>query len=240
MSDPTPEVLAEHWQALYALPHFTVIDDTRYVSVGDAARLIAERVEAAVTEARAENHPADEPAWSELIRAAGEEAERAHKAETERDAALARAEELEPLTKFVDRHGWIVGTSYMVGEATDHVVHAEPCDCDEDEESVGTACMAASESYRGLLHDEGAHGMSVVGMLQGPNDINERLRRCEDDHEDELAAALARIGDLERDLAFAQLVVTEARSWCSDDWNAALWRTLCLFDDRGASGGEPL
>lgn len=54
---------------------------------------------------------------------------------------------------------------YMVGTWTDHVVHAEPCDCDEDEEVVGDRCMEVSGGYRALLTDGGAFAPQLAMRL---------------------------------------------------------------------------
>ncbi len=60
-------------------------------------------------------------------------------------------------------HGWI--GRYNLGEWADPVQHAEPCDCDHDEEQLGARCAKASHAQPALLADEGAHGFSLATVL---------------------------------------------------------------------------
>lgn len=62
-----------------------------------------------------------------------------------------------------DPHGWI--GRYNLGEWADPVQHAEPCDCDHDEEQLGARCAKASNAQPALLADEGAHGFSLATVL---------------------------------------------------------------------------
>ena len=93
-------------------------------------------------------------------------------AEGERDAAQSS----EDLARSMGRDLILLG--YSIGKWTENVIHAEPCDCDEDEESVGDTCMAQSSSRWALLRDEGAHGWSLAGYLSGDD------RLGDDDDED--------------------------------------------------------
>ncbi len=62
-----------------------------------------------------------------------------------------------------ERHGWI--GAYCTGRWAEDVRHVADCDCDEDEETVGRACMSNSEHGHALLSDEGAHGFSLAAKV---------------------------------------------------------------------------
>ena len=62
-----------------------------------------------------------------------------------------------------DKHGWI--GCFNLGRWADEVVHAEPCDCDFDEEAMGKRCADASGAGPALFNDEGAHGFSLATKL---------------------------------------------------------------------------
>lgn len=67
-----------------------------------------------------------------------------------------------PKAADVGPHGWI--GEFQLGRWTADVHHAEPCDCDEDE-NVGPSCAALSDMEPALLRDEGAHGYSLGTYL---------------------------------------------------------------------------
>lgn len=60
-------------------------------------------------------------------------------------------------------HGWI--GRYNLGQWADPVQHADPCDCDHDEEQLGDRCAKTSGAQPALLNDEGAHGFSLATVL---------------------------------------------------------------------------
>lgn len=54
---------------------------------------------------------------------------------------------------------------YHIGKWTANVAHAEPCDCNLDEEWVGDACIENSVWCWALLRDEGGFAPSyVIGL----------------------------------------------------------------------------
>lgn len=62
-----------------------------------------------------------------------------------------------------ETRGWI--GRYCLGLWADDVDHADPCDCDHDEEQLGDRCAIASGADPALLNDEGAHGFSLATKL---------------------------------------------------------------------------
>lgn len=62
-----------------------------------------------------------------------------------------------------DKYGWV--GRFNLGRWADYVVHADPCDCDEDEEELGKRCAVASNAVPALFNDEGAHGFSLAAKL---------------------------------------------------------------------------
>lgn len=59
--------------------------------------------------------------------------------------------------------GWV--EPYMVGRWTDYLVHADPCDCDEGEETAGNRCLRRSDWSWALLRDGGAFAPSLFARL---------------------------------------------------------------------------
>lgn len=62
-----------------------------------------------------------------------------------------------------DPHGWI--GPFCLGRWAEEVVHADPCDCELDDEELGTRCGRKSGARPALFRDEGAHGFSLATML---------------------------------------------------------------------------
>lgn len=59
--------------------------------------------------------------------------------------------------------GWI--GAYNLGRWADDLRHADPCDCDEDEEQAGDRCLANSEWSHAIFTDAGAHGFALATTL---------------------------------------------------------------------------
>lgn len=54
---------------------------------------------------------------------------------------------------------------YTLGRWTEDLQHADPCDCDEDEETAGTRCLDNSPWRWALLRDEGGFAPSFAFAL---------------------------------------------------------------------------
>jgi len=77
-----------------------------------------------------------------------------------------RCRQAEAVASHYERTGRdLAALGFTVGKWTDDVRHAEPCDCDLDEEQVGDRCIEASDWYWALMKDEGAHGWSLAYRL---------------------------------------------------------------------------
>jgi hypothetical protein len=55
--------------------------------------------------------------------------------------------------------------AYLLGAWAVDITHAEPCDCDLDEENLGDRCAKASGAAPGLLEDGGAFAAQLVAPL---------------------------------------------------------------------------
>jgi hypothetical protein len=113
----------------------------------------------------------------------------------------------------------LAALGYTVGQWTEEVRHAEPCDCNLDEEEAGERCMANSRSYWALMLDEGAHGWSMAFPLD--RDLVEALRDWFDADDGSIA---------ERQVARVRL---------HEAWYAARRVAPCRYcDDTGIIGAE--
>lgn len=65
-------------------------------------------------------------------------------------SAFAELERLRALVRYT------VGGPYRLGRWTDEVVHDDPCDCDEDNESVGERCITKSDWSYAVFVDTGS------------------------------------------------------------------------------------
>ncbi len=63
------------------------------------------------------------------------------------------------------RESTIAAGPYIVTQWTEDVRHADPCDCDLDEELVGDACMANSEWTYAVTVDGGAFAPRLILTL---------------------------------------------------------------------------
>ena len=62
----------------------------------------------------------------------------------------------------------LAALGFTVGKWADDLRHAEPCDCDLDEEQAGDGCLCNSDWYWALMRDMGAHGWSMAFPLSTP------------------------------------------------------------------------
>lgn len=69
---------------------------------------------------------------------------------------------------------------YVVTRWTDEVRHADPCTCDEDNESVGDDCMDRSEWCYALCVEEGEWLRPIVNLPRFPANRDEDGREAPD------------------------------------------------------------
>lgn len=72
--------------------------------------------------------------------------------------------ELERL-KILLRSQMVGAGPYMLTQWTDDIRHADPCDCDLDDETAGEACMANSEWDYAVVVDGGAFAPRIIVRL---------------------------------------------------------------------------
>lgn len=61
---------------------------------------------------------------------------------------------------------------FIIGLWAERVVHADPCDCNEDEEEVGPECMKASGGKPAVLRSGGAFAEQLVVVLPSHEEID--------------------------------------------------------------------